>query len=82
MINSCFSTFFFQKRKKKRYCWVVWSTKWNEVTKEFELVHNVASVEELKEALIKGGKIVICGTPEEVAKCKKSYTGQYLKKIL
>ncbi len=30
----------------------------------------------------KGGKIVICGTPEEVAKCKKSYTGQYLKKIL
>jgi len=30
----------------------------------------------------KGGKIVACGTPEEVAKCKKSYTGQYLKKIL
>ncbi len=30
----------------------------------------------------KGGKIVICGTPEEVAKCKKSYTGHYLKKIL
>ncbi len=30
----------------------------------------------------KGGKIVVCGTPEEVAKCKKSYTGQYLKKIL
>ena len=30
----------------------------------------------------KGGKIVTCGTPEEVAKCKKSYTGQYLKKIL
>lgn len=30
----------------------------------------------------KGGKIVAVGTPEEVAKCKKSYTGQYLKKIL
>ena len=30
----------------------------------------------------KGGKIVTYGTPEEVAKCKKSYTGQYLKKIL
>jgi excinuclease ABC subunit A len=30
----------------------------------------------------KGGKIVACGTPEEVAKCPKSYTGQYLKKIL
>ncbi len=30
----------------------------------------------------KGGKVVVCGTPEEVAKCKKSYTGQYLKKIL
>lgn len=30
----------------------------------------------------KGGKIVTCGTPEEVAKCKKSYTGQYLKKML
>lgn len=30
----------------------------------------------------KGGKIVCTGTPEEVAKCKKSYTGQYLKKML
>ena len=30
----------------------------------------------------KGGKIVACGTPEEVSKCKKSYTGQYLKRIL
>ena len=30
----------------------------------------------------KGGKIVIQGTPEQVAKSKKSYTGQYLKKIL
>ena len=24
-----------------------------------------------------GGRIVVCGTPEKVAKCKKSYTGQY-----
>ncbi len=29
-----------------------------------------------------GGKIVACGTPEEVAACEKSYTGQYLKKVL
>lgn len=29
-----------------------------------------------------GGRIVATGTPEEVAKCKKSYTGQYLKKYL
>ena len=30
----------------------------------------------------KGGKIVTTGTPEQVSKCKKSYTGHYLKKIL
>ena len=30
----------------------------------------------------KGGQVVACGTPEEVAACKKSYTGQYLKKML
>ncbi len=30
----------------------------------------------------KGGQIVAQGTPEEVAKVKKSYTGQFLKKIL
>ena len=29
-----------------------------------------------------GGTIVATGTPEEVAKCKTSYTGQYLKKLL
>ncbi len=29
-----------------------------------------------------GGKIVAQGTPEEVAKVKESYTGEYLKKIL
>ena len=29
-----------------------------------------------------GGTIVAQGTPEEVAKCKKSYTGKYLKKLL
>lgn len=29
-----------------------------------------------------GGKIVATGIPEEVAKVKKSYTGQYLKKLL
>ena len=30
----------------------------------------------------KGGQIIAEGTPEEVAKNKKSYTGQYLKKML
>ncbi len=30
----------------------------------------------------KGGNIVCTGTPEEIAKCTDSYTGQYLKKIL
>ncbi len=29
-----------------------------------------------------GGKIIAEGTPEEVAKCKKSYTGRYLVKML
>ncbi len=29
-----------------------------------------------------GGTVVITGTPEEVAACEKSYTGQYLKKML
>ncbi|WP_416334620.1 excinuclease ABC subunit UvrA [Anaerococcus sp. DFU013_CI05] len=29
-----------------------------------------------------GGTLVGCGTPEEIAKNKKSYTGKYLKKIL
>ena len=29
-----------------------------------------------------GGQIVAQGTPQEVAKCKNSYTGQYLKPIL
>ena len=29
-----------------------------------------------------GGTVVASGTPEEVAKVKKSYTGQYLKKML
>lgn len=29
-----------------------------------------------------GGSVVTCGTPEEVAKCKISYTGQYLSEIL
>ncbi|MBQ9980718.1 MAG: excinuclease ABC subunit UvrA [Oscillospiraceae bacterium] len=29
-----------------------------------------------------GGNIVVCGTPEQVADCPDSYTGQYLKKML
>lgn len=29
-----------------------------------------------------GGEILICGTPEDVAKCNRSYTGQFLKKML
>lgn len=30
----------------------------------------------------RGGKIVAKGTPEDVARSEKSYTGQYLKKVL
>ncbi len=30
----------------------------------------------------KGGTLVACGTPEEIAACDESYTGQYLKKVL
>ena len=29
-----------------------------------------------------GGTLVACGTPEEIAACKESYTGQYLKDVL
>ena len=29
-----------------------------------------------------GGTLVTCGTPEEVAACEQSYTGQYLRKML
>ncbi len=29
-----------------------------------------------------GGTVVVCGTPEEVAACESSYTGQYLKELL
>ena len=29
-----------------------------------------------------GGTVVAVGTPEEVAQCESSYTGQYLKQIL
>lgn len=29
-----------------------------------------------------GGTVVTCGTPEKVAKCRKSYTGKYVKKYL
>lgn len=29
-----------------------------------------------------GGKIIATGTPEQVAKCKGSYTGEFLAKIL
>ncbi len=30
----------------------------------------------------RGGSVVAVGTPEEVAKCEKSYTGHYLKRLL
>lgn len=29
-----------------------------------------------------GGQVIAQGTPEEIAKCKSSFTGQYLKKLL
>lgn len=30
----------------------------------------------------RGGQVVVCGTPEEVAECTDSYTGRYVKKML
>lgn len=30
----------------------------------------------------RGGTVIAKGTPEEIVKCKKSYTGQYVKKML
>lgn len=30
----------------------------------------------------RGGTVVVTGTPEEVARCETSYTGQYIKKML
>ena len=30
----------------------------------------------------KGGTVVACGTPEEIIQCEKSYTGQFLKKVM
>ena len=30
----------------------------------------------------KGGTVIVKGTPEEVSKCEKSYTGQFLKDVL
>ena len=30
----------------------------------------------------KGGTLVACGTPEEIAACAESYTGMYLKRVL
>jgi excinuclease ABC subunit A len=29
-----------------------------------------------------GGHIVACGSPEEIARSKSSYTGQYLREVL
>jgi excinuclease ABC subunit A len=31
---------------------------------------------------IHGGMVLASGTPEEIAKCPNSYTGEYLKKVL
>ncbi len=30
----------------------------------------------------RGGRVIAVGTPEKIAKCEASYTGQYLKDIL
>ena len=29
-----------------------------------------------------GGEVIVSGTPDDVARCKKSYTGQFLKKMI
>ena len=30
----------------------------------------------------KGGRVLFSGRPEDLCKCKESYTGKYLKKLL
>ena len=30
----------------------------------------------------RGGNVIVCGTPEKVAKCEKSHTGKALKSLL
>jgi excinuclease ABC subunit A len=30
----------------------------------------------------RGGKLVVCGSPQDVANCSDSFTGKYLKKYL
>lgn len=48
-----------------------------------DLIKNVDWIIDLgPEAGEKGGRVVCAGTPEEVAKNKKSYTGAYLKRVL
>ena len=29
-----------------------------------------------------GGELIACGTPEDIVKAERSYTGKYLKKVL
>ena len=31
---------------------------------------------------VRGGEIIACGTPEEVVKVTRSYTGKYLKPLV
>lgn len=48
-----------------------------------EVIKNADYIIDLgPEGGVNGGEIVVAGTPEEVAACEKSYTGQYLKKYL
>ena len=30
----------------------------------------------------RGGTVIVTGTPEQIAECPESYTGQYVKKYL
>ena len=36
----------------------------------------------IPEGAAKGGTVIATGTPEEVVKCDKSYTGKFLKPLL
>lgn len=48
-----------------------------------EVIKNADYIIDLgPEGGVNGGEIVVAGTPEEIAACEKSYTGQYLKKYL
>ena len=46
------------------------------------VVNNAGIVRDAQLVKFKGGEVVATGTPEEVSKCKESFTGRYLHRVL